>query len=436
MDHDSHNGRRPTRQDVERYCGYLNMTKNLFYHKLETTYLDNTENQMNHLTELFSCEKEINATIAQEKYEDANDLALLVCFKKRMEVGIARKYKILESLKIQFFNDIIALYEKTRNHPLDISAFLTQNHREEKEIALVAESALAALQPSNAEVVESVDAPITRANLTLKHDGKVYTYPECMEGVPVEKIHREHPYLKSAWTDIATRIKSELDVWREQLDSKKSTKEPYKESSLARKVNQGEAILKFLEEADFYPYQLVAKKYMTIQLATHSTIYRLAHILQTLKGFKTLDITPLEWLRQRLQQIITKEGSRFNLAKTIRNIHRDPKYVTLRESNGRNTMDRSKIKNPDHPRKRKDTTNDPNPRKRQMTQASVQHKIDPPRKRKAVETEQSTKFANIPSTQKAQVKADEIEDITAESNDSYCPIAAEDCIVVAFGPSQ
>ncbi|GKT60994.1 transposase [Colletotrichum tofieldiae] len=53
------------------------------------------------------------------------------------------------------------------------------------------------------------------------------------------------------------------------------------------------------------------------------------------------------------------------------------------------------------------------------------------RKRKAVQLDPNTKFANIKDIQEAQIKAGEKEDNAAESSDSDLPSEAGSCIVVA-----
>ncbi|KAK2027870.1 hypothetical protein LX32DRAFT_694444 [Colletotrichum zoysiae] len=182
--------------------------------------------------------------------------------------------------------------------------------------------------------------PITKANLTLKHDGKVYTHPECMEGVPVEKIDQNHPYWDPSWPEITPMIEPTLQTWREKLLVALEKGQNSMKFQLGRQVNRGETILKFLEDADFCPYQLVGKKYMMSRLVSYDTIFRLADTLRTLEGFKTLDITPLEWLRQRLQELIIAEGPSFNLAKTIHDFYHDAKYVALRLANGKKSIGR------------------------------------------------------------------------------------------------
>ncbi|KAK2041182.1 hypothetical protein LZ31DRAFT_597411 [Colletotrichum somersetense] len=182
--------------------------------------------------------------------------------------------------------------------------------------------------------------PITKANLTLKHDGKVYTHPECMEGVPVEKVDQNHPYWDPSWPEITPMVEPTLQTWREKLQAALEKGQNSMKFQLGRQVNRGETILKFLEDADFCPYQLVGKKYMMSRLASYDTLFRLADTLRTLEGFKTLDITPLEWLRQRLQELIIAEGPSFNLAKTIHDFYHDAKYVALRLANGKKSIGR------------------------------------------------------------------------------------------------
>ncbi|KAK1524832.1 hypothetical protein CPAR01_13780 [Colletotrichum paranaense] len=182
--------------------------------------------------------------------------------------------------------------------------------------------------------------PITKANLLLKHDGKVFTHPECMAGVPVNKIDQTHEYWDPAWPDIVPTIEPTLQSWRDKLQTALEKGQTSMKFQLGRQVNRGETILKFLSDADFCPYQLVGKKYMMTRLVSYDTIFRLADTLRTLEGFKTLDITPLEWLRQRLQEIIILDGPDFNLAKTIHDFYHDSKYVALRLANGKKSIGR------------------------------------------------------------------------------------------------
>ncbi|TIC97942.1 hypothetical protein CH35J_006551 [Colletotrichum higginsianum] len=421
MDLDSHNGRRPTPQDVERCCRYLKTTENVSYKTLDKTYSDDTKYQMDYLTELSRYEKDINVAIDRKKYKDAKDLAYLKSNRESVKVQIARIFKILESLNIQFSNDVMAFYEQQT----DTDALSTQSRRaQSEEMDQVAQSVIAALQCSNAEDIESVEAPITKENLTLKHDGTVYTHPECMKGVPVRKIDPKHPYWDSSWKDLAptienlrrflTRPNKQPDALEEEIEINRET----------------ETILDFLESADFCPYQLVAKKYMMSGEITRGFIIGLAETMQVLKGCKTLDVPPLDWIRQRLQEIITIEGPSFDLTEAFDNFDSDPKYIALRNSNDKRTIGQSKTKVPNDTMKPKETTNDPFTTKRKRTTKELK-----PRKRKTTQgSAQKSKLAKVTDVQKAQCHASEKGNTTVESNESRCPSEDGDCIVVATRP--
>ncbi|GKT92706.1 transposase [Colletotrichum tofieldiae] len=77
--------------------------------------------------------------------------------------------------------------------------------------------------------------------------------------------------------------------------------------------------------------------------------------------------------------------------------------------------------------------------------ATAQHKLEllqaqvtntAARKRRTVQIDPNTKFANIKDIQKAQIEAGEKEDITDESSEADLPSEAESCIVVASRRSQ
>ncbi|KZL64633.1 transposase [Colletotrichum tofieldiae] len=70
----------------------------------------------------------------------------------------------------------------------------------------------------------------------------------------------------------------------------------------------------------------------------------------------------------------------------------------------------------------------------QLLQAQVSNTAA--RKRKAVQIDPNTKFANISDIRQAQLEAGEVEINADESSASDCPIEAESCIAVASGPRQ
>ncbi|KAL2752351.1 hypothetical protein ACRALDRAFT_1072316 [Sodiomyces alcalophilus JCM 7366] len=202
-----------------------------------------------------------------------------------------------------------------------------------------------ALDHSGVSTKEATPAvePITRANLTVRHDGKVYTHPECMEGVPVEKIDPNHPYWDPEWDpDLLSTIRAQTIEWKIKLEEARHSASSVKFSK-NRQVNRGETMLEFLEKSTFHPFQLVAKKYMDAKrLAAFDTLFRLAETIRTLST-NGLDVTPEEWLRHRLQQIITETeaaGLPFDLARTIATFYNDPQMTAFREERGIKTIGR------------------------------------------------------------------------------------------------
>ncbi|WQF76963.1 hypothetical protein CDEST_01977 [Colletotrichum destructivum] len=139
------------------------------------------------------------------------------------------------------------------------------------------------------------------------------------------------------WEDIAP--------WIEQLPH---VRRNMPSQVLNEEFRKRTTILKFLEGAEFCPYQLVAKKYIESSLTSIDVIFRLAETMLALKGFKLDNVTPLEWFRQRLHEIINAEGSRFSLTMTILNFRHDPKYVKLRDLNGERTMGPSQTNDSNH----------------------------------------------------------------------------------------
>ncbi|KAJ4175399.1 hypothetical protein NW759_017711 [Fusarium solani] len=55
--------------------------------------------------------------------------------------------------------------------------------------------------------------------------------------------------------------------------------------------------------------------------------------MSELEKFK-LDIQPIEWMRQRLHELILAEGASFSLPRTIHDFYHDPKLTALRYKHG------------------------------------------------------------------------------------------------------
>ncbi|GAB0141371.1 hypothetical protein EsHS_00001968 [Epichloe bromicola] len=183
-------------------------------------------------------------------------------------------------------------------------------------------------------------AEITRSNLALRHDGTAYIYPECVEGVPLIKIDQRHPYWDPRWPSIQSIIKPQLDMWKikynEAIQRKAKGEGGSAKFQTGRQVNRGVKILEFLEQGDISPYQLLSKKYTHTGKGTitaYDTLFRMCETLGELAKFR-LDISPVEWLRHRLHEIILEEGANFNYSKTMHDFYHDPKLAALRDRNG------------------------------------------------------------------------------------------------------
>ena len=181
---------------------------------------------------------------------------------------------------------------------------------------------------------------ITAQSLVFKDDGRFITYPPIYEGIPLEKIHPKHEYWDPEWEPLESLIEPQVNKWLEKLDVLKKDPGAVRHSIFLanRQVNRGQQILDFLknESVTWHPYQfvgkgLMAKFYKT--LINYDTMYRLVNIHNELKKFE-LDVTPLEWLRQRTYEVAEAQGDKFNFSKYTHDMYHDAKVKALREKHG------------------------------------------------------------------------------------------------------
>ncbi|KAK0671286.1 hypothetical protein QBC41DRAFT_270669 [Cercophora samala] len=187
-------------------------------------------------------------------------------------------------------------------------------------------------EPSCASLPE-----ITKETLCLRDDGTVYTEPPFMAGVPLAKISPDHPYWEQDWDpDIDSHIRKELDRWTakfQEMDSQGI--KDHRKYEAQRQINRGQLTLKFLEEGELHPYQLVGKAWVEPKkLVKYNTLYRLASTLMEDLPKMDLGMTPAEWMRQRLYEIQQEQGPSFNLASTVASFYHDPKHAQVRAKNG------------------------------------------------------------------------------------------------------
>ncbi|CAH0036539.1 unnamed protein product [Clonostachys solani] len=182
---------------------------------------------------------------------------------------------------------------------------------------------------------------INRHNLVLRHDGEVYTHPDCMIGVPVAKIDENHPYWDRTWKDIRAEVKDSRERWvgkQKAIHLAEARKESCGSSKYqaGRQINRGTKILEFLDEGPISPYQLLAKKHMHASkggIASYDTLFRLCDTVSELQKYN-IGITPVEWIRHRLHELLQVEGKSFNLPRTMHDFYHDPKLSALRTKHG------------------------------------------------------------------------------------------------------
>lgn len=173
---------------------------------------------------------------------------------------------------------------------------------------------------------------IIKGSLHLEHDGKVYTAPEIMRGVPIERISPSHPYWDDKWEEVEPSIRAKLSEWEAKLAECLAT-QPKKRFLAQRQVNRGRTILEFLQKGPIHPYQLVGKKFISKALISYDTVFRLAQVIEELPKFG-VDIPPVDWVRERLYELHIEEGERFTLSRTVHDLYRDPKLQFLRNRAG------------------------------------------------------------------------------------------------------
>lgn len=147
-----------------------------------------------------------------------------------------------------------------------------------------------------------------------------------------------HPYWDPEWEPLDGIIQPQLDKWKEKLEQLKQTPDAIRHTIFLanRQVNRGQAVVDFLRNEQWHPYQFVGKEMMNKFYKTfinYDTMFRLVNVHEELKKFD-LDMTPLEWLRQRMCDIAEAQGEKFNLSRTTHDLYHDANLKLLREKHG------------------------------------------------------------------------------------------------------
>ncbi|KAK3301815.1 uncharacterized protein B0T15DRAFT_487988 [Chaetomium strumarium] len=190
--------------------------------------------------------------------------------------------------------------------------------------------------PQNASFQADEQLPeITKDVLCLRDDGVVFTDPPLLRGVPLEKITPEHPYWDKDWEPIEKLVEPIMKRHQERYEQLEKSGSTHRDKHLAhRDAKRGRTILRFLEEGELHPYQLVGKDYITPKFTHYDTLFRLAQLLLEELPKMGLDVKPSEWLRQRLHEVLTERGDKFNLATWLEKAYHDHKLEQLRDRNG------------------------------------------------------------------------------------------------------
>jgi hypothetical protein len=176
---------------------------------------------------------------------------------------------------------------------------------------------------------------INKAVLSLRDDGVVFTDPPMMRGVPLAKISSDHPYWESDWKPIEELVEPIHQKHQERYEQLEQSGSVDRDKHLAnRDAKRGRTILKFLEDGEMHPYQLVGKQWINYRLTHYDTLFRLAQLLTEELPKMNLDVKPSEWLRHRMYEVSLEQGDKFDVAKWIGKAYHDRKIEQLREKNG------------------------------------------------------------------------------------------------------
>lgn len=175
---------------------------------------------------------------------------------------------------------------------------------------------------------------ITKDVLVLRDDGVVFTDPPAMRGVPLAKITKGDAYWDDEWPDLEATVAASLARWEAKHEEHIAANHSTSSKFLAnRQINRGKAILKFLEEGELHPFQIMGKDHVKKALGNYDKLFRMTQILDELTKF-AINVTPSQWLRHRLCEVLEEQGDKFDLAHTVNDLYHDPKVVAIRFKSG------------------------------------------------------------------------------------------------------
>lgn len=106
---------------------------------------------------------------------------------------------------------------------------------------------------------------ITKKDLCLRDDGVVFTDPPLMLGVPLAKISRDSSYWEAGWMPMEALV--------EPLRCKYNHLKPSALTKRRANPKRWRTILRFLDEGELHPYQLVGKRWINSRLTNYETLF-------------------------------------------------------------------------------------------------------------------------------------------------------------------
>ncbi|EWZ78769.1 hypothetical protein FOWG_17018 [Fusarium oxysporum f. sp. lycopersici MN25] len=171
-------------------------------------------------------------------------------------------------------------------------------------------------------------------NMILENDGVVYTSPEWMVGVPLIKIDKKHEYWERSWCDPEAYIQEKIA--KEIAKPEQPFRDPQTQILIPeerRNLKQYQEVLHLLKECPISPYQLLRKEYIIDggNISTYQPLYGLTKTFSELESFE-LDISPVDWIRRRLRELIKEQPQKFKLSKALAALRGDLELKKLRSN--------------------------------------------------------------------------------------------------------
>jgi hypothetical protein len=159
-----------------------------------------------------------------------------------------------------------------------------------------------------------------------KHMNGYYSYPECVKGVPVDKIDKSHDYWERTWPDLVAVVEEEREIAKkrhhEAIEDASRKERCISKTPYLTRVGNCDKILKFLNSGYAHPYQLLSKEYSwtkrTYTPPSVDTLYYLVEMIQELEESGLDD--PIDIIRKELHELFSANATHPTLSQAIKRI--------------------------------------------------------------------------------------------------------------------